>query len=261
MVNIKSNNVDILYKHERTVRIISIFKNGGSTVGTGFVVSKTGYILTCWHVICGIDLKDLRNSQEFVASTMPAESDKVDDYFKKVILKIEVELPDGSKVDSQLDSYDYCHDLAVIKIKSDNNKLSYFELDFEGFDYFDSVNFTGYPMCLGYNALNSPFAINSGSVSAFPDAEIAGAKYPMIQLTSICIGGNSGAPLFKNGKKKASGLVNGYEFRYRNDLAVFKNGVYANTTNFSVPINISYATGFDFLIQKSEVFNALVKKI
>jgi S1-C subfamily serine protease len=258
MINFTSKNEDIVYKHERIVRIISHFKNGDVGVGTGFLVN--GNILTCWHVICGTDLKVLRSNTDFSLSTKPTEAEKMNEYFNKITARIEVEFPNGTKVNTTLKEYDYYYDLAVLRIPKNCGKLSSFELETENsLDYSDEINYSGYPACLGYNLIDSPFAYSSGTISAFPNVEIAGGKYDMIQLSSICIGGNSGAPLFKKGINKVFGIVNGFEWRGFDNLAIFQNGNFSKTVNLHVPINISYATSFELLLKKSPVFKHLVE--
>lgn len=243
----KSKNKDIVYKHERTVRVISYFKNKGKTVGTGFLMKDGQNILTCWHVICGIDLKDMLKSQLFLISKKSKESEKVDDYYRNIAQKIKVELPDGRKIAVKLDSYDYFYDIAVLKVPKKYSPLPSFEFEpKDNLDYNDEILYPGYPTCLGYNSSTSPFAINSGNVSSFPNIEIAGGKYEMIQLSSICIGGNSGAPIFKEGSNKPIAILNGYEWRECNKIRI--------------PINISYATGFNILSKRSRIFQSLIKK-
>ena len=259
MIKFKSKNKDISYKHDRVVRIISHFKDGTYIVGTGFLVNDNRNILTCWHVICGVDLKDFLKSAEFQQSVKTTESEKVDEYFRNITSRIEVELPDGKKITAILKSYDYYYDLAVLIIPEGCGKLPFFELELNDvFDYLDEVNFTGYPRCLGYELLNSPFAANVGTISSFPEIDVTGGKYQMTQLTSICIGGNSGAPLFKKGCNKVYGIVNGYEWRGESNVAVFKDQSFSHTVDIKVPINISYATELNLLLSKSDVFKNLV---
>lgn len=259
MLNFSSKNKDVSYKHDRIVRVISHFKNGNYSVGTGFLINENRNILTCWHVICGMDLKDLRNTPTFLQSIKQTESEKVDDYFKNITAGIDVELPNGTKVSAILKSYDFYYDLAVLRIPKSTGKLPFFELELkDNLDYSDEITFSGYPSCLGYKILNSPFAVNFGNVSSFPDVEISGGKYNMIQMTSICIGGSSGAPLFKKNCNKVYGVVNGYEYRKWNDIAIFKNNSFFNTQNIQVPISISYGTGFDLLSKKSKIFQILI---
>lgn len=260
MVKFNSKNGDISYKHDRIVRVISSFKDGTASTGTGFFVNGNRNVLTCWHVISGIDLKILKNTSEFQQSAQATESEKVNKYFRGKTSKIEVELPNGIKVGAILKSYDYYYDIAVLRLPKSVGKLPFFGLELKNtLDYFDEINFCGYPMCLGYSFLDSPFAVNSGIVSAFPEVDIAGGKYKNIQLSSICMGGNSGAPLFKKGDNRVYGIINGYYYHGRDDLAVYQEG---NLTQGSirVPINISYATGFDLLMSKSTAFENLVKK-
>jgi S1-C subfamily serine protease len=259
MIGFVSTNKEVIYKHERTVRIAVYFQDGSFSTGTGFFVNESGRILTCWHVMVGMDLKVFRQTDEVLKTTENTEAEKVDAFYKNKIAKIEVEKPDGNKVPATLETYDYFYDLAVLEIKSESEKYPYFELEPEvAPDYGDEVNFCGYPEATGYASLDSLFAVNGGMISAFPEVDIAGGKYKNIQLNSICIGGNSGAPLFKNGSIKVLGIINGYQWGGRDDLATVNSGNIM-TVSMRVPLNISFATGFDLLKEKSEVFNNLLK--
>jgi S1-C subfamily serine protease len=242
MIGFGSKNEEVIYKHLRTVRVAAFFNNDSYSTGTGFFVSDTGKIVTCWHVLFGTDLKLFKLTNEFAQNTEVSEAEKVETQYNNKIVKIEIQKPDGNTTEAKLVGYDYFYDLAILEIPKSEDKIPYFELETqEALDYIDEVNFCGYPECSGYNSLNSPFAVNTGVVSAFPEVDIAGGKYKNIQLNTICIGGNSGAPLFKNGSLKVSGIVNGYQWKGQE----------------KIPINISFATGFDLLKEKSEVFKNL----
>lgn len=241
MTSLTTSNEDVKYKNERIVRIAAFFNNNSFSTGTGFFVNSTGKILTCWHVLFGTDLKVFKQSEEFLQNTAGSEAEKVEAHYKSKIVKIEIQLPNGTTRQANLVNFDHFYDLAILQVNEETD-LPFFELETEtGLDFMDEVNFCGYPECTGYNSLNSPFAVNTGVVSAFPEVDIAGGKYKNIQLNSICIGGNSGAPLFKKGSLKASGIVNGYQWKGAE----------------KIPINISFATGFDLLKEESVIFREL----
>lgn len=254
MKDFKSNNEEIIYKHDRTVRVISHFKNGNTGFGTGFIVNEGRSIFTCWHVICGIDLKDLLSKPDFASLEKDHLNKDVADYFQKISSNIQVEMPNGTILNVKLANYDCYYDLATLSLPDNVTNSPYFEIETtETLDYSDEIIFCGYPDTLGYNSLNSPFTVNTGVVSSFPQVEIAGGKYENIQLSSICIGGNSGAPLFKKGSSIVSGIVNGYQWRGHNNLAVFENGVYKHSVAHKVPLNISFATSFTLLKDKVNI--------
>jgi len=261
MPKFNSKNEDITYKHNRIVRVISHYKNGDYCTGTGFLINKNGNILTCWHVISGVDLKILKNMSKFQEDKSTSEIDKVNKYFLDKTSKIEIELSNGTKAGATLESYDYYYDIAVLKIDERAKKLPFFELELgESLDYSDETLFCGYPSCLGYDSLNSPFAVNTGIVSTFPEVEIAGGKYRNIQLNSICLGGNSGAPLFKKGSNKVCGIVNGYYYQEVKNIAVYKEDGTFKKDSYRITINISYATSFYRLMKESKIFKQLMNK-
>ena len=261
MSTFRSKNASIFYKQDRTVRVISRFMNGDYCTGTGFLINKNGNILTCWHVISGVDLKILKNMSKFQEDKSTSEIDKVNKYFLDKTSKIEIELSNGTKAGATLESYDYYYDIAVLKIDERAKKLPFFELELgESLDYSDETLFCGYPSCLGYDSLNSPFAVNTGTVSTFPEVEVAGGKYRNIQLNSICLGGNSGAPLFKKGSNKVCGIVNGLHWHGRDDFATYKEDGTLTKGSLHVTINISYATSFYRLMKESKIFKQLIGK-
>lgn len=260
MNSFNSKKKDVVYKHKRIVRVICHFINKGRTVGTGFLINKGKNILTCWHVVCGTDLKDVLKSELFSKLPKQPKAEKIDTYYRKLAREIEVELYDGTKIAAELDSYDYFYDLAILKVVSTKGNLPHFEIETKNtLDYTDEICFPGYPASLGYDFSASPFSVNFGTVSSFPVTEISGGKFRMVQLTGICIGGNSGAPIFKKQSNKVIAILNGYEWRGLDNIAVFKNGSFSETRNLHIPINISYATEFNFLSKKSRTFKDLLK--
>lgn len=262
MNNFNSKKKNIVYKNKRVVRVVCHFTNNGRTTGTGFLVNKGKNILTCWHVVCGTDLKRVLKSELYSVLPKQPEAKMIDAYYHQLAGKIEAELFDGTKISVKLDSYDYFYDLAVLKVISTKRHLPYFEIETKDtLDYADEISFPGYPANLWYNFGSSPFSVNSGSVSSFPVVEISGGKYRMVQLTGICIGGNSGAPVIKKQSDKAIGILNGYEWRGFDNIAIFKDGSFSKTENLQVPVNISYATEFNFLSKKSRIFKNLLKVI
>lgn len=239
---------------DRIVRIISHYKNGDYSTGSGFLINENRNVLTCWHVICGTDLKVLKNTSEFQQDSSTSESDKVNKYFLDRTMKIEVELANGKKVKALLKVYDYYYDIAMLRLPKSAGNLPFFEIELTNhLDYSDEILFCGFQESHGYNSLNTPFAINTGIVSSFPETEVAGGKYENIQLNSINLGGNSGAPLFKKGSNKVYGIINGHYWRGRDDFAIFQ-GSNLVPGSLKVPLNITYATGFDLLSNKSKIF-------
>lgn len=260
MIKFNSRNEDIIYKHTRIVRVISHYKNGNYSTGTGFLINENRNILTCWHVVFGEDLKILKKRPEFQQDTSSSESDKVNKHFLDKTSKIEVELFDGRKVEVLLKSYDYYYDLAVLRIPKSVGRLPFFEIEQGKLDYYDEILFCGFQESHGYDLLNTPFAVNTGIVSSFPETEVAGGKYENAQLNSINLGGNSGGPLFKKGSNKVCGIINGNYWRGRDDFAVFQENNLV-PGSLKVPLNIAYATGFNLLSEKSKIFQNLINKL
>lgn len=260
MNRIDSTNKHIVSKYKKIVRVIVTYNNGAKSVGTGFIVNEGSNILTCWHVISGNNFVELKTKPEFIQIPGSNDYDKVDKYMDDVISRIEIELADGVKFPVKLTSSDYYYDIAVLGVSKRKEKLPHFELAHNILpDYLDEVQFWGYPESLGYSLFDSPFAVNTGSVSAFPNVEIAGGKYRNIQLNSICIGGNSGAPLFRKGDDEPFGIINGYYWKGRDNFALYKNDGSLEKGSLRIPLNISYATSFNLLLDKSEIFRKTIE--
>lgn len=260
MSKFSSKNENISYKHDRIVRVISHYKNGNYMTGTGFLINENRNVLTCWHVIFGEELKILKGRPEFQQDTSTSEPGKVSKYFLDKTSKIDVELFDGRKIGALLKSYDYYYDIAVLRIPKSTGKLPFFEIELDKLDYSDEILFCGFQESHGYDSLHTPFAVNSGIVSSFPETEVAGGKYENIQLNSINLGGNSGAPLFKKGSNKVYGIINGHYWRGRDDFAVFQGNNLA-PGSLKIPLNIAYATGFNLLSKESKTFQNLISKL
>lgn len=255
MPNLNTANKDISYIYDRIVRVFSHLNNGLVTGGSGFFVSENGYLLTCCHVVFGILLRDLRKDPEFQKIDGSTELEKIEKYKQSRIQKIEVMMSGGSREKVMLKSYDYYYDVAILKTMKSSGKKLYFELEVnDDLDYLDDVIFCGYPESPGYDNTNYPFAINSGIVSAFPELVVGGEKYKHIQLNSINLGGNSGAPLFKKNNNKVYGLVNGHYLKRLENIAVYNNGQLTKGTR-EIPLSIAYATGFDLLRNESSTFS------
>jgi len=129
------------------------------------LVNKGRNIITCWHVVCGTDLKKVLKSKLYLTLPKQSEAKKIDAYYHKLAVKIEAELFDGTKIPVELDSYDYFYDLAILKLVSKKRRLPFFEIETkDNLDYADEIFFPGYPSNLWYDFTSSPFSVNSGSV-------------------------------------------------------------------------------------------------
>ncbi len=254
-------NDNIQYKKKVIRRVLAYFSGGNTGVGSGFFVNKNGIFLTCFHVAFGGELKNLRNDPDFIAIKESDEHKKLETWYSNKINKIEVELPDSSKEELKLVSFDEKYDIAVLKLE---NKEKIRDIDNIKFDFKkqlkqgDHVFFGGFPISYPYKAEESPFAINTGMVSSFPNTIIGGDFYEHAQINSVNLGGNSGAPLFIKNKNKVIGIING-NMNWGSDFVVFKNKSGKEEVGpLRVPLSIAYATPVSLLKKESKVFKSAI---
>ncbi len=128
-----------------------------SALGSGFVISADGYIVTNNHVI-----------------------DKADE--------IEVEFFSGDKLVAELIGTDPKTDIALLKVDSDE------PLPFVPFGDSDVMRVGDWVLAVG-NPLGQGFSVSAGIVSA-RERELSGAYDDFIQTDAAINKGNSGGPLF-----------------------------------------------------------------
>ena len=242
----------IKYKKERILRVHVLNNSSGIQTGTGFFIEKGRIFLTCFHVIFGTELKNLRVLPAFISAAGSTEHEKLLNYFKSSITKIEVESQDSTKYELELKDFNESFDIVSLKIKdpninTDNIKSCVMKNDVLGQG--DNVFFGGFPVCAGYEAIESPFAINIGMVSSFPKIIVGGDKYEHIQINTINLGGNSGAPLFRLNSNKVIGIINGNMNWGRDDLLSNEN----IPVFFRVPLSIAYATSIKTITQETNI--------
>jgi len=259
---------DIPYKRERLVRIIVQMRNGTTSAGTGFFISPDGEILTCAHVISGTELQNLKvidfkvsNSSTLVPSGVVDDKQsqhiKFQNYLTQSIMSLQVELANGQRAMAEIVKINEDFDVALLKItktdfekikKIDKNEVTknsspengtpFFILDDTYTpEYDESTFFCGFQMTGGYdNPTQYPFSINRAVVSAVPEVVVAGDRHEHIQLNSINLGGNSGAPLFIEGSNTVIGIING-------------------NMNWSggIPLCIAYATSLQLIKERADI--------
>jgi len=120
-----------------------------------------------------------------------------------------------------LEKFDEKYDIVLLKLNSQKSpkKIKYCKLDFKTtLKQGDSMFFGGFPTCFCYGVTETPFAINTGMISSFPETIVGGERYEHIQINSINLGGNSGAPLFRKNRSSVVGIINGNMNWGRDDL-------------------------------------------
>jgi serine protease Do len=128
-----------------------------TALGSGFVISEDGYIVTNNHVIDGAD-------------------------------EIMVEFRDGSELPAKLIGRDKNVDIALLKVEA---KAA---LPFVDFGNSDTARVGDWVMAVG-NPLGQGFSVSAGIISA-RNRELSGAYDDFIQTDAAINRGNSGGPLF-----------------------------------------------------------------
>ncbi len=250
----------IKYKEERTFRIHVYKKDGNFGTGTGFFINKGKTFFTCFHVVFCSELKKIRTISALNSILGNNEHEKLKNYFNEKIGKIEVVSKEGIKYELELVDFNELFDIANLKIKDSNIKLSEIKsLNIKNVDFKqgDKLFFCGFPTCAGYDNREAPFAINTGIISSFPEITIAGDKYKHLQINSINLGGNSGAPLFKKNSNLVVGIING-NMNWGSDNIAFGQIIQNSTVvgeTFRIPLSIAYATSFKLIREKTDTFN------
>lgn len=126
-------------------------------LGSGFVISEDGYIVTNNHVIEGAD-------------------------------EIEIEFFSGERLKAKLVGTDPKTDIALLKVESDT------PLPFVSFGNSDLMRVGDWVMAMG-NPLGQGFSVSAGIVSA-RGRELSGTYDDFIQTDAAINRGNSGGPLF-----------------------------------------------------------------
>ncbi len=257
MTSSKGNQ--IAHIRERIVRVIAQYQNGNCATGTGFFISSGGDLLTCFHVVFGSELRNIRTNPVYVSTVGADEHSKLENFFNGVISFIEVEFSNGIKRRAKLKAFDEFHDAVLLELE-ESFETPFLKLSLDYLpEYDEAVFFCGFQLAAGYlNSKEYPFATNRGIVSSFPEVVVGGEKYVHIQLNSINLGGNSGAPLFLQGEKDVIGIVNG-NMLWGNDNLAFVNkigGVPAfNQGSFRVPLSIAFVTPIKLIKEKTKLLD------
>lgn len=251
------------FKKGRAYRVIvSLPTQGSFSCGTGFFVNKTIFV-TCFHVAFSNNggLKAIRNDPRFISSVGQDEHSKLKSYFQTCISKVEVELRAGLRANAILKDFDEKYDTAIFEVNVGDEKVNICHLDGKStLSYGTRVSFFGFPTHYDYVVDKAPVAFQEGVLSAFVDTTIAGGKYEHLQVNSISLGGNSGAPIFLQNGNRVVGIINGNMNWGRDDLAIFgATGTQTSGASLMVPLSISYATSTKTLLEKTNISNELPK--
>ena len=238
------------YVKERVYRVKVSSANGYAS-GSGFFISPRKF-LTCFHVVFLKELRNLRNDSDFIRGVGADEHEKLQSYFSNKITGIEIGIGKNIWITATLDKFEEKYDIAVLDVDIGKQRVNICNLNWDPkINYGDYVFFGGFPTHHEYDPDKAPFTAHEGMVSSFNETTVGGNKYEHIQINSINLGGNSGAPLFKKGRSKVIGIVNGNMLR-GNTNVLFQNPETNQTIRgpLLIPLSIAYATSLKLLKDK-----------
>lgn len=176
------------------------------------------------------------------------EHGKLKNFYRTTIDKHEIELLDGSRYRAELKNFDEKHDIAFFNVSIKSSKIKACKIDWNSsIDYGDRVFFGGFPAHHDYQPNKSPFAVHEGIVSSFVETVVGGDRYEHLQIDSINLGGNSGAPLFRGRSDTVVGVINGNMNWGRDDLTIWEPAGHYKQGELRVPLSIAYATPMKLL--------------
>ncbi|OGE73613.1 MAG: hypothetical protein A3I07_03020 [Candidatus Doudnabacteria bacterium RIFCSPLOWO2_02_FULL_42_9] len=252
-----SNNVP--FKKDRILRVTINYTNNGWSTGSGFFINDKGHFLTCFHVAFGQGFSKLKNTSEYQQIIGLNEHEKLDKWFAQSVKSVIIEFPDKTTASLKLKKHNHKFDIVLLKLSDENfgKDIKYFDLDFNAeINYDDHVFFAGFPISPPYDNRETPFAINTGIVSSFPNTEVVGERYQHIQINSISLGGNSGAPLFRKYSNKVIGIINGNMNWGADNVAYVVDDKTGRTQKGSLrtPLSIAYATSLRMVYELTDLF-------
>src|SRR3989338_1683529 len=178
-----SNNVP--FKKDIILRVTINYTNNGWSTGSGFFINDKGHFLTCFHVAFGQGFSKLKNTSEYQQIIGLNEHEKLDKWFAQSVKSVIIEFPDKTTASLKLKKHNHKFDIVLLKLSDENfgKDIKYFDLDFNAeINYDDHVFFAGFPISPPYDNRETPFAINTGIVSSFPNTEVVGERYQHIQI-------------------------------------------------------------------------------
>jgi len=184
---------------------IKAFGSGGSSSGSGFIISSKGLIVTNFHVISGSEKKD-RDKKE--PDTVLAE-------------QIQVILPDGRSQRADVKGYDKATDIAILQIAPGDTPLQEAALGDS-----DKLRVGEWVIAIG-SPLGLDHTVTLGIISAKGRTSIEGDYDDFLQTDAAINPGNSGGPLV-NSRGEIIGM---------NTIILSESGVNSGI-GFAIPINI-----------------------
>lgn len=204
------------------VRIVvtKVFFNEDATIdgskntfsfASGFINGH--FIISCSHLLSIRDsfVEDIKLYKKINGKEPTIEELK--SFIAKNIKKIEFQrYGETAFFEAKLKNFDVEYDCSVLEFVNFKNKINGLRINpdkelKEG----EEVVFAGFPAIVPqYKIIETPFTVNEGIISSFPEITVGGLKkYKFIQVNAINLGGNSGAPLFLKKSGEVIGIIAG----------------------------------------------------
>jgi len=194
----------IAEKLDPVVVNIKAFGSGGSSSGSGFIVSSKGLIVTNFHVIAVDEKKDRDKN-----NSKPALAEQ-----------IQVVLPDGRSQRADVKGFDEATDIAILQISPGDIPLQQAVLGDS-----DKIRVGEWAIAIG-SPLGLDHTVTLGIISAKGRTSIEGDYDDFLQTDAAINPGNSGGPLV-NARGEIIGM---------NTIILSESGLYSGI-GFAIPIN------------------------
>lgn len=188
--------------------------DGGKTnfsFGSGFI--NNHFIISCSHLLSIKDsfVEDINLYRKINRKEPTIEELK--GFIAENIKKVEFQrYGETAFFEAKLKNFDVEYDCLALEFADLKNRINGLRINpdkelKEG----EEVVFAGFPTVVPqYKIIETPFTVNEGIISSFPEITVGGLKkYKFIQVNAINLGGNSGAPLFLKKSGEVIGIIAG----------------------------------------------------
>ncbi len=201
--------------------VLMLAKKSGQELdflGTGFLISDLGYLLTCSHIINPLD------------SIVGIQVGSVNSFSPMTLKKVNF-------FELQLVQNDAINDVALLKFKSDIQVI----LPQNSFGNSEDVECGSSVAIIGFPFGNSGLHIQSLTHGIISSKILTSAGVKLLQFDGMIHEGNSGSPLIELHTKKIIGIVTN---RFNPSAGGAK--IMADNRQIGVETNISYATAIEY---------------
>jgi serine protease Do len=190
--------------------VVKVYVEDGLSIGTGFIISDQGDVLTCWHVIQPSLKTDAKGTLLDIKKVFI-------EFANRDTVEMSIPLAYFHDKNEKAVSYDFCllSPLQPFKLKKEFLKLGSFEDINEG----DEIYTAGYPLGISDQFISKGILSSKYIDSSIIINNITKIKRSVALLDLTINRGNSGGPIIKLGKDISDDKVIGIA-----DFLITKNG-------------------------------------